>query len=287
MPRGKQCSVCDKKNVDTTAPHALTCTYCGAVFHAECSATFSNVGLDALAIVKEVCTPCPGCEFALRQLPAKVASLEKRLQDFVEKTESALTNVLSTSHVAATSAVQSQCTPINKDVDKAVKEALSHQENRRSLVISGIKESISQDEDARFVKDLFSYLGEKDVVVVDCFRLGKSPITNSASKPRLLKVSLANSNQRTSVLKKAKLLKDSDHFKQIFVRPSYTLVERIHIKSLYNTLQSQQEETGVNHFIDRRGPVNNWTVKRKDLPKVPSVNGGFTASASNCPTKGD
>ena len=30
-----------------------------------------------------------------------------------------------------------------------------------------------------------------------------------------------------------------------------------------------------------------WTVKRKDLPKVPSVNGGFTASASNCPTKGN
>eukprot|EP00731_Ephydatia_muelleri_P035439 Em0124g9a len=85
MPRGKQCSVCDKKNVDTTAPQGLTCTYCGVVFHAECSATFSKVGLDALAIVKEVCTPCPGCEFALRQLPAKVASLEKRLQDFVEK----------------------------------------------------------------------------------------------------------------------------------------------------------------------------------------------------------
>ena len=58
---------------------------------------------------------------------------------------------------SAASAVQSQCTPVNKDVDKAVKEALSHQENRRSLVISGIKESISQDEDARFVKDLFSY----------------------------------------------------------------------------------------------------------------------------------
>ena len=61
----------------------------------------------------------------------------------------------------------------------------------------------------------------------------------------------------------------------------------MNIKSLYNTLQSQQEETGVNHFIDRRGPVNLWTVKRKDLPKVPSVNGGFTASASNCPTKGN
>eukprot|EP00731_Ephydatia_muelleri_P007957 Em0004g295a len=157
-------------------------------------ATFSKVGLDALAIVKEVCTPCPGCEFALRQLPAKVASLEKRLQDFVEKTESALTNVLSASHVAATSAVQSQCTP---------------------------------DEDARFVKDLFSYLGEKDVVVVDCFRLGKPLVTCSASKPRLLK----------------------------------------------------QEETGVNHFIDRRGPVNLWTVKRKDLPKDQF---GFLSRRSAC-----
>ena len=55
MPRGKQCSVCDKKNVDTTATQGLTCTYCGAIFHAECSTTFSKVGLDALAIVKKGC----------------------------------------------------------------------------------------------------------------------------------------------------------------------------------------------------------------------------------------
>ncbi|KAL5486853.1 hypothetical protein EMCRGX_G019388 [Ephydatia muelleri] len=98
----------------TIAPNM--CTKCGwsVIRVNECSATFSKVGLDALAIVKEVCTPCPGHEFALRQLPAKVASLEKRLQDFVEKTESALTNVLSASHVAATSAVQSQCTPRGK-----------------------------------------------------------------------------------------------------------------------------------------------------------------------------
>ena len=99
------------------------------------------------------------------------------------------------------------------------------------------------------------------MAVVDCFRLhGKIPIISSISKPRLLKVRLANSNQRTTILKKAKLLKDSDHFKQIFVRPSYTLAERKHIKELYNTLQSQQKETGVDHFIDRRGPVNLWTV---------------------------
>ena len=90
-------------------------------------------------------------------------------------------------------------------------------------------------------------------------------------------------------MKKAKLLKDSDHFKQIFVRPRYTLAERKHIKELYNTLQSQQEETGVDHFIDRRGPVNLWTVKRFFSPKAPyvdtSVNGGDTSSASNGPAR--
>ena len=118
--RGKQCSVCDKKNVDTTATQGLTCTYSGAIFHAECSTTFSKVGLDALAIVKEVCTPCPRCEVALCQHPAKVASLEKWLQDFVEKTEAALNNVLPASHVAAISAVRSQCTSVNNNVDKGV-----------------------------------------------------------------------------------------------------------------------------------------------------------------------
>ena len=285
------CSVCDKKNVDTTAVQGLTCTYCGAIFHAECSATFSSVGADALAIVKGICTPCPGCELALRQLPAKVATLEKRFQDFVDKTESVLSNVSSASHFAASSAVRSQCSSVNNDVDKAVKEALSQQENRRCLVISGIEESNSLDHDASFVKEVFSYLGENDVVGVDCFRLGRPHVTSSVSKPRLLKVRLVNSNQRSSILRKAKSLKDSEHFKHIFVRPSYTLAERLHIKGLYTSLQTQQVETGVDHFIDRRGPVNKWTVKRKDSPKASnvtkSVNGGHIASASYCPIKAD
>ena len=89
----------------------------------------------------------------LRQLPSKIAGLEKRLQDVVEKTEAALNNVLPASQSAATSAaVDSQRISNNNDVDKAVKEAFSHHENRCSLVISGIEDSKSQAHDACFVK---------------------------------------------------------------------------------------------------------------------------------------
>ncbi|KAL5490852.1 hypothetical protein EMCRGX_G016044 [Ephydatia muelleri] len=187
----------------------------------------------------------------LTELPSKIAGLEKRLQDVVEKTEAALNNVLPASQSAATSAaVDSQRISNNNDVDKAVKEAFSHHENRCSLVISGIEDSKSQAHDACFVK-----------------------------------VRLANSNHRSTILKKAKMLKDSGNFKHISVRLSYTLAECKCIKELYNALRSQQEETGVDHFIHRRGPVNLWAIKRKSIPMAPNVttsaNDGDSASAPN------
>lgn len=151
----------------------------------------------------------------------------------MKKTEAVLNDVLPASQSAATSAALTpQRTSNNSDVDKAVKEALSHHENRCSLVISGIEDSKSQAHDACFVTDLFSYLGEKDIAVIDCFRLVRLPFASSgsASKPRLLKVLFANSNHRSTILKRAKLLKDTDNFKHIFVRPRYTLAERKRIK---------------------------------------------------------
>ena len=98
--------------------------------------------------------------------------LIKDFKTSLKKTEAVLNDVLPASQSAATSAALTpQRTSNNSDVDKAVKEALSHHENRCSLVISGIEDSKSQAHDACFVTDLFSYLGEKDIAVIDCFRL--------------------------------------------------------------------------------------------------------------------
>lgn len=100
----------------------------------------------------------------------------------------------------------------------------------------------SPDQDVRLVKKLFSYLGKKDMVLLTASDWEKPDwVTSSASKPRLLKVRLVNSNQRTTILKKAKLL------------PSNTFGEQKLINSLYSTLQSKQckRKLELTIFIDR------------------------------------
>ena len=121
-----------------------------------------------------------------------------------------------------------------------------------------------------------------DVKAVDVFRLGKvqSDVGVSQYKPRLLKVRLSSSIICNSLLKKAKLLRDSSKYKSVFIRRSYSFVERSRIKELYNVLtllRQKKDETGREFFIDRRGNVASWTVKERTTgSSVTSV------PASNC-----
>ena len=80
------------------------------------------------------------------------------------------------------------------------------------------------------------------------FRLGKEPNGGSNVKPRLVKVRVANAAQRSVVLRKAKILKESDEFKNVFVRPSHTAAERTHIRGLYDI-----------HGCLR--PIQCWTIR--------------------------
>lgn len=263
MAPGKQCCVCDKKSVDLSSPLGLACSYCGSFFHAKCSSTYSEVVPDVLAIVKKVCVTCPCCE-------ARLEEVEKKLDEFVARVEEKFSD-LKDSLLPA----QRICSP---DVDKAVKDAVSAINNRDHVILYGLPETGSTIKDFETVKDIFDSLGVNDVKAVDVFRLGKvqSDVGVSQSKPRLLKVRLSSSIVRNSLLKKAKLLRDSSKYKSVFIRRSYSFVERSRIKELYNVLRQKKDETGREFFIDRRGNVASWTVKEcttgSSVTSVPASN---------------
>ncbi|KAL5479849.1 hypothetical protein EMCRGX_G023439 [Ephydatia muelleri] len=107
---------------------------------------------------------------------------------------------------------------------KLVKEAISAQNKKQSVIVSGVVESGSTYTDLAVIKELFGFLGDDRVIpiAIEAFRLGKEPING---KPRLLKVRLSYATQRSAILQKAKLLKGSENFKEILVRPSYTVIE--------------------------------------------------------------
>lgn len=271
MAPGKQCSVCERRSVDVAKPNGLSCTYCGSFFHSECSSTFSEVSEDILSVVKKVCTPCPNCH-----LPMKVPKLEQRFVEFVAKTEASFSKL---SHVP-NGEIRNVSTEV-AEVGKAVKEAISAQDNKQCVIVSGVVESGSTDTDLAVVKELFGFLSDDRVIpITEAFRLGKGPING---KPRLLKVRLSNATQRSALLQNAKHLKDSEKFKEIFVRPSYTAIERALIRGLYDTVRTKKNETGMDHYIYRRGPVSQWSVKMRQVSHETPSQSSSSVPGTNLP----
>ena len=212
-------------------------------------------------------------------MPAKLEEVEKKLDDFVARVEEKFSKIKESSLPA-----QRICSP---DVDKAVKDAVSAINNRDHVISYGLTETGSANADFDTVKDIFDSLGVNDVKAVNVFRLGKVQSVDGVSqpKPRLLKVRLSSFIVHNSLLKKAKLLRDSSEYKSVFIRPSYSFVERSIIKELYNVLRQKKDETGREFFIDRRGNVSSWTVKERTTGSTATSgidNTEFTQPASNC-----
>ena len=267
MARGK-CVVCEKKNVDISLPSGLVCTYCDAHFHSECSPTFAKIDSEVLVVVKKVCAPCPNCENGLRSLPSKLILLEKKVDVFITNVEATLKQSATTVPI-----------PVNGEhietVDAAVKEAVAVYDNRCQLIVSGLKETGNATDDISHARSLFDFLGVKDVVVVDALRLGRHNLekVKTDDRPRLLKVRVANLAHKSIILQKAKMLKGSVSYKDVFVRPSYTYAERQRIRELYADLNKRNEAGVHKYYIDRRGPVHSWSVRAKsNNSSVPGSN---------------
>ena len=75
------------------------------------------------------------------------------------------------------------------------------------------------------------------MIPIEAFRLGKEPING---KLRLLKVRLSNATQRSAILRKVKLLKGSEKFKEIFCTPAIPLLREL-IFVAYMTLCGQRK----------------------------------------------
>ncbi|KAL5463881.1 hypothetical protein EMCRGX_G032828 [Ephydatia muelleri] len=189
---------------------------------------------------------------------SRVAALETKFDEFVIRIEAAITKA----EPAVTKAAPVQHA---SQVDIAIKEAISANDNRYHVVISGLQETESPSLDIKHTKEIVSSLDiGDDVVFVDAYieyRLGKR--APDGNRPRLLKVRFASSLHRSLVLRKAKSLKNSPKYSKVYIRPCHSPAERKHLSELYSALHDLKQKTGKDHYIDRRGPVKEWSVKMR------------------------
>eukprot|EP00116_Pleurobrachia_bachei_P003856 sb/3464118/ len=121
---------------------------------------------------------------------------------------------------------------------KVVKNAVAESDRAKNLVVFGLPESTNRV-DSISVKELFEELNEMPVTK-SMKQFGLK--LDSSSKPRPLVISLENRESLLALLRKAKLLKQSDNFSSVFFSPDLTPVQQKERKLLVETIKRLRKE---------------------------------------------
>ena len=147
------------------------------------------------------------------------------------------------------------------------KDIVEQEKRSRSIVIAGLEEAASgtpafqrQLHTEGVVHDILNAL-EVESRPVEIYRMG-SPGDNS----RLVKVVFSSQRPFFEVLKKARILRQIDRFRNVYIRRSMTREER----SKFNELRSEARNRNQVEFNGERVYVvyRNTVVKACDIPKL-------------------
>ena len=159
------------------------------------------------------------------------------------------------------SVVQKTCTAAlaPRKLAAAVKTVSREDDRSKNVVIFGVEEGKGESVDCK-VRNVLDQLEEKPVIV-SCSRIGQS---NSDSEINLIKrpirLRLKSSDMVHQLLTKAKMLKDIDGFKSVYISPDRTIEERASRRELVSQLKDKRlTDSKQRHFI-RKGKIVSETV---------------------------
>ena len=144
-------------------------------------------------------------------------------------------------------AVQGQATSnievINPKVVKSVvKDVVAEEDRSRNVVIFGIEEN-SDVEICDKVGQIFEVMGEKPKF--DATRIG---LNVNERSPRPVKVSMSNQGIVMQILSKARMLRGSESFKNVFLSPDRSKEEQAAHRELVKLLKAKRNEQPGKRF---------------------------------------
>lgn len=137
-----------------------------------------------------------------------------------------------------------------RNIATAVKSVKKQEDRSKELVVFGVQEEEGECLDKKVVK-LLENLDEKPRVT-DCVRIGRSA---AGDKVRPIRFSVRNSEQVHNILRKAKLLKDVEGYKSVYISPNRTVEERISRQKLVSELKKKRSEDPNSNYFIHRGEV--------------------------------
>lgn len=232
------CSCCSK----VTEPHLLLkCCICLQNFNHSCvNITASETRLiNGKKSVTWTCSSCDQMGSDINSLKAAIVSLQNQLKSIT-------VNNVTDASLSTHSEFQ---------FEEIVQEVVERQKRQSNIIIFGMKEQENLPKEDRInaekedVRNILYYISP-DVTVKNIQRLGK--YDNQSSKPRLVKVSLLNSEQAIQVLRKSPNLKKNDNLKNIYLSSDQTPSQISYYKKVKSELEDRikagEENLKIKHI---------------------------------------
>ncbi|MCP4460019.1 MAG: hypothetical protein GY816_18650, partial [Cytophagales bacterium] len=135
-----------------------------------------------------------------------------------------------------------------ENFERAVKKVKQSEDRARNIVIYGLKEEKDENLTSK-VSGVLECLQEKPVFSIPQ-RIG---VSDGNTRP--VKLSFASSFLVSDVLRKSKLLRTNDDFKNVFIAADRTKEERAHRRKLVDELREKRNEHSDLKFVIRNGKV--------------------------------
>ena len=138
-------------------------------------------------------------------------------------------------------------------VQQVSSEMQEIQKRKLQLVMTNVRETGTNDKDLKAAKEIFGLMNV-NVNIVEVMRLGKT----SNEKPRILRVSLENLNDKRTVLAKATSLRNvpSDHkHAYVYIKPNLTPTQQETQKNLYLQLLSVRKKNPNTVYKISKGKI--------------------------------
>ena len=272
------CVACDM-DIEKSDDDSIECNRCLNWCHKRCS-NLTNAEYDVLCRGnKQMSWSCKKCmKKKSKKNETESSRLEMKMDkvlDLFSELSMRLINLEEEKKASATKIEEKIVSEVDKKVKEAFEEENEKKRRRPNIVVVNIPESKAEDVEQRQKDDIEATAAVLDKVMGEKVNRGelKDPIRmgfreiGKKSKPRLLKITVANDDFRKKIFKNARKLNDGvkDKKKMVFINPDRTQKERDDYKKLKADLEEGQKKDPDLRII--RGKIVKLTQKKGDADK--------------------
>ena len=269
-------------NVVRDDEEGLQCDSCKQWFHAQCQNVTSQDYKFMQRLSPDVLTwYCNECKPGVSKLLSAVAKVNERCDKLEKDVDELKARV---SDLEGSDEPDHVINLVRNECKQAFKEESDKLRRQSNIIIRGLQESTGGtdleriNEDKAKVLDICTTeLGLKDnkVNIKGVFRLtpnASAASVNTEARPKLLKVILGSSEEKTAILRNAKKLASPTNPEyKVYISPDMTREERDRNRQLVDELLARRQESR-----DKNENCK-WAIKRNEVIKVGPINQGNSA----------